>query len=345
VRYIINNLPRYKSLCLFLSVILLTGLSGCRKQHYETNISEIRAGIETKRFEQDLFAVNIDSIASAVPVLYDKYGAFFELFNYRIINIGGAHEPTYPDYLKAFLGDYLNNQVFQETMERFTSLKSLEDQLSDGFRRYRIHFPDKPVPEVYSFVSRFGQTIVSADGILGIGLDNYLGRDHEYYSRLGKQKYQVINMHPGKIPSDCFLGWGMTEFEYNDSVDNVLSHMIYHGKIAYFTKWMLPDHPDSLIMGFTGDQMRFCRNNEDTMWEYLVEHRKLFESDWLIIQKFTGYGPFTSDFTRESPARASVWLGWRIVEAYARKHPELSLSDIMREDDFQKILTLSEYNP
>jgi hypothetical protein len=152
-------------------------------------------------------------------------------------------------------------------------------------------------------------------------------------------------MHPGKIPTDCFLGWGMTEFEYNDSVDNVLSNMIYHGKIAYFTKWMMPDQPDSLIMGFTTDQMNFCLNNEDTMWEYLVEHRILFESDRLTIQKFTGYGPFTSDFTRESPARASVWLGWKIVEAYARQNPELSLGDIMMEEDFQKILTLSRYNP
>ena len=121
--------------------------------------------------------------------------------------------------------------------------------------------------------------------------------------------------------------------------------MIYHGKMAWFTKWMLPDQPDSLIMGFSADQMAFCRNNEKPMWEYLVEHGILFESDRLTIQKFTGYGPFTSDFTRESPARASVWLGWRIVEAYARKHPELSLEDIMKEEDFHKILTLSEYNP
>ena len=345
MRYIINNLPRTRSLCLFLSAIFLTGLSGCRKQHYVTDISGIRASVEIKRFEQDLFAIRIDSIATAVPALGEKYRDFFELFNYRIIKIGGMNEPTYPDYLRTFLTDYLNNQVYQETMKRFPDLNVLEDQLSDGFCRYRVHFPDKPVPEVYSFVSRFNQSIVTAEGMLGIGLDNYLGQDHEYYSRLGKQRYQVINMHPGKIPTDCFQGWGMTEFEYNDSVDNVLSNMIYHGKIAYFTKWMLPDQPDSLIMGFTSDQMRFCRDYENTMWEYLVEHRILFESEWLTIQKYTGYGPFTNGFTGESPARASVWLGWRIVEAYARKHPELSLADIMREEDYQKILTLSQYNP
>ena len=265
--------------------------------------------------------------------------------NYRIINIGGAHLPTYPDYLRTFLTDYLNHQVYQTTMEVFPELTWLEDELGKGFQRYRVHFPGSAIPKLYTFVSRFNQSIVTAEDILAVGLDNYLGADHEYYDRLGKHSYQSMNMHPGKIPSDCFLGWGMTEFEYNDSVDNVLSNMIYHGKMAYFTKWMLPHHPDSLIMGFTAGQMRFCRNNEKTMWEYLVEHKILFESDRLTVQKFTGNGPFTGDFTHESPARAAVWLGWRIVEAYARRNPDLTLADIMHQDDYQMILTLSQYNP
>jgi hypothetical protein len=141
------------------------------------------------------------------------------------------------------------------------------------------------------------------------------------------------------------MGWGMTEFEYSDSVDNVLSNMIYQGKMAYFTKWMLPAEPDSLIMGFTAGQMKFCRNNEARMWEYLVENKMLFETDRMTVMKFTGEGPFTRDFTPESPARAAVWLGWRIVEGYMRRNPEITLPELMAEHDYQKILTLSKYNP
>ena len=345
MRYNVNKLPKCINLCLLLSAILLTGLSGCRKQQYYTDITGIETRIRIKRFEQDLFALEIDSIASFLPGMYNKYGGFFDLFNYRIISIGGANQPTYPDYLKTFLTDYLNYQVYQETMTVFPDLSDLEHEMEDGCRRYRVHFSGEPVPEVYSFVSRFNQSIVTAENILGIGLDNYLGAENEYYARLGKYSYQTMNMHPGKILSDCFLGWGMTEFGYNDSVDNLLSNMIYHGKMTYFTKWMLPEHPDSLIMGFTGDQMMFCRNNEATMWEHLVEYKLLFESDRLVIQKFTGYGPFTGDFTRESPARAAVWLGWRIIESFARRNPGISLADIMQEEDYQKILTLSHYNP
>jgi hypothetical protein len=108
---------------------------------------------------------------------------------------------------------------------------------------------------------------------------------------------------------------------------------------------MLPAEPDTVIIGFSGGEMKFCRNNEARMWEYLVEHKILFETDRMTIQKFTGNGPFTRDFTHESPARASIWLGWRIVEAYMRRNSELTLEELMREDDYQKILTLSKYNP
>jgi hypothetical protein len=121
--------------------------------------------------------------------------------------------------------------------------------------------------------------------------------------------------------------------------------MIYHGRNAYFAKWMLPEQADSLIMGFTAEQMRFCRNNESRMWEYLVEEKVLFETDRMTIQKFTGNGPFTGEFTRESPARAAVWLGWRIVEDYMRHNSRATLQDLMNENDYQMILTLSKYNP
>ena len=84
--------------------------------------------VEIKRFEQDLFSLEIDSISSAVPGMYEKYEDFFDLFNYRVIGIGGATLPTYPDYLKTFLTDYLNYQVYQETMGIYTDLSDLEKE-------------------------------------------------------------------------------------------------------------------------------------------------------------------------------------------------------------------------
>jgi hypothetical protein len=98
-------------------------------------------------------------------------------------------------------------------------------------------------------------------------------------------------------------------------------------------------------MGFTEDQMRWCRNNEKQMWTHLVEEKLLFSSDPLNIRKLVEDAPYTSFFTSESPGRAAVWQGWQIVRAYAARFPELSVHQIMSERNYQEILRESRYNP
>ena len=44
-------------------------LSSCRKNHYKVNISSIKAEIEIKRLEKDLFTVNPNELISSVPAI------------------------------------------------------------------------------------------------------------------------------------------------------------------------------------------------------------------------------------------------------------------------------------
>jgi hypothetical protein len=108
---------------------------------------------------------------------------------------------------------------------------------------------------------------------------------------------------------------------------------------------MLPDSPDELIFGFTSDQMKFCRNNEAQMWQYLIENDLLFKTDQFTIRKLTGEAPFTSFFTNESPGRASVWLGFRIIESYMMKNQGVKLEELMNNTDVQGILEKAKYSP
>ena len=317
----------------------------CSRDPYKASFPEGREEIRIRRMDKDLFEMDLDSIRARIPWLRNRYGDFFELYNTRIINIGSSLDVTYPQYLTVFLTDYLNNEAYKSVETLYPDLSWLEGQLGEAFAHYHYFFPDRQIPAVYSFIAGFNQSIVVADSILAIGLDKYLGTDCEFYPRLGLQEYMIMNMHKDMILPDCINGWCSTEFMFPDSVDNVLSNMLYNGKILFLTKSLLPEVPDRLVAGFSGEQMQFCRANEARMWEFLVENKVLFRSDRLTIQKYTGIGPFTKEFGPSSPARAAVWIGWRIIEDYAARHPELSMKEIMEEDDFQKILTLARYDP
>ena len=213
-------------------------------------------------------------------------------------------------------------------MKLYPDISWIERDLQDGFRHYLYYFPGRRVPAVYTCITGFNNSIITGDSVLGIGLDRYLGSGSEYYRRLEIYKYLADRMTPENIVPDCIYGWGASEWEFSDlsyPADNVLSEMIHEGKLKYFEKCMLPEVSEGIIFGFSADQLKFCRNNEDQMWQYLIEKDLLFSTDQFTIRKLTGEAPFTSYFTNESPGRAAVWIGFRIVESYMMRNPDISL--------------------
>jgi len=98
-------------------------------------------------------------------------------------------------------------------------------------------------------------------------------------------------------------------------------------------------------MGFTDDQMKWCRNNEEQMWTHLVEEKLLFSTDPMNIRKLVEDAPYTQFYTSESPGRAAVWQGWHIIKAYVERNPRLTVPQVMAQRNYQEMLRLSRYNP
>jgi hypothetical protein len=327
-------------------VFVMLSVFSCRTDRHGIDTSDIDVNIKIRRFEKDLFSIDPSHLEEHIDSLKHNYGTFFQIFNYRIINIGSSNSPEYPELLRLFVTNYLNFRIYERTIEVYPDLDELTEGLSGCFRRYKYYFNEKPVPEIITYVSGFNQSVVSDENLLAIGLDKYLGTDEELYKQVeGFYEYMVMNMHRDKILSDCMRLWATTEFEFNDSVNNLISNMIYEGQVMYFVNEMLPYQADTIKWGFTGLQMTFCRNNEKQMWTYIIENRLVFNTDRFRINQFIREGPFTKDFTSDSPARAAVWLGFNIVDAYMKKHKKLTLRDLMYEDDYMKIFNESGYNP
>lgn len=326
---------------LLISVIM----TGCSTSERKPDLDGIDARIEIMRLEKDLFAMDIDSIPDQLPEIEDKYDEFFEIFNHLIIRTGSPRSPVYNEQLLRFITDYDIYRLYKEVERVFPDLDNLEEELENAFRYFIYYFPDHQVPQVYTYISGFNQSVVTAEEILAIGLDKYLGSDNEFYFKLQLPNYQKMNMHPAKISSDCMIAWVMTEYEFNDNDDNLLSHMIYHGKLLYIADMLLPDQHDTLKAGFSLSQLEWCIENESRMWTYLVENKLLFSTDSRTISRFINEGPFTREFSVESPGRAAVWLGWQIVDTYMKRHNHISARELMLDTDYQGILNSARYRP
>ena len=327
---------------LFLAVLFFS----CKPNPLKVNISDINTDIEVIRFDKKLFSIQPENALNKITELSNTHPDFLNLFTYRIIRIGGIGDEGFKESLLGFTTDTMIQNVKVLVEEEFADFSKIEKQLNKAFKYFQYHFPEKELPTIYVYVSGFNQSVVTAENIIGISLDKYLGRECSYYQQLSTTpQYKIRNMHKDKIASDVAYAWGITEFDETNKATNLMGNIIHQGKLMYFVDALMPKTPDSLKIGYTTKQLEFCENNEARMWNYLIEKKMLFSSKRMDIVRYINDGPTTSGYPLESPGRAGVWIGWQIVRQYMKKHPEITLPELMHNSDYQKILNDSEYFP
>lgn len=334
--------------CVFAFVLIVSvAVISCKRNLYRVNISSVSVDIEVMRLEEDLFGDSALPVKERAEMLKGKYGSFLQLFSY-VINTGEVTNPSWYEYLSVFVHNKMNYEAFGAVRKVYPDIRDIETGLTDAFRHYRYYFPEKIIPSIYTCITGFNNSLIIGDSVIGISLERYLGSDTEFYSRLGIYRYMTLRMDRPFIVPDCMYSWASTEWDFFEAgygADNLFAHIIHEGKLCYFVRRMLPETSEALIFGFTPEQMRFCYDNEGNMWEYLIEHDLLFTTDQFVIRKLTGTAPFTSYFSNESPGRAAVWLGFRIVDQYMRRNPSVTLPVLMGMTDYQQLLSGARYRP
>ncbi|RKD92823.1 gliding motility lipoprotein GldB [Mangrovibacterium diazotrophicum] len=328
---------------LFLIACCFVLLVSCGRNPFKVDLSNTKIDFQFYAFDTDLFAAGTN-LEQQLPDLEKKYPNILPLFSSEIITIGYPEDEGFAERLNSFVSDSLILEV-KGKVDATIDRNQIKDGLQQAFRYFNYYFPDKVIPEVFTCISGFNQSVIMTDSLMGIGLDKYLGRDCNYYPRLGIPNYQTINMNPDKIVSDAMYAWSTTIFPFNGYGQQLIDRMIYEGKMLYLLDATLPDTPDSLKIGYTQKQLEFCSIKENAMWTYLAEYKMLFSTERMDIKRYVDDSPYTSSFTADSPGRTGAWLGWQIVKAYMNKHSEVTIPELMEEKDCKKILNLSGYQP
>jgi len=321
------------SLCLFSG--------GCRTEPEARD-----ADVAFVRLEQELFDLRGPEVPDSArwQALETAHGDMLSLYCHEVIRSAAPGDTDLRTGAGAFVNDSLMYQVYQKVQATFPTMKPYETALSDALGRAREAFPGRPLPRLYTMISGFNQALVSSDSLLAIALDKYLGPEEPLYTRLGYPEYMTRTMRPEYLARDCVMAWLYTEFAFNDSVDNVLSHLLYHGRTMYLTSRLMPDMPDTLLTGFTRTQLEWCQQHEEAMWTFLAGEQMLFSTDYNTIRRLTGTGPFTAVFSMQAPARAAVWLGYRIVASFV-EHKKPSLQELSEMTNYRDIMNRAVYQP
>ena len=326
-----------------LSAVLL--LTSCHRNRFDINVSKVKLNLRIVRFDREFCNISPDSVYSYLP-RWQKYGYFWQVYSQQLLGLGNPNEITFVQRLDAFFDYCRKYHIYRDVQRAFPpGDKFLSRSLTDAFKHYKYYFPDRTIPTVYTSITGFNVSVYTAEDFVGLSLEKYLGKDYPLYANLGFELYKRRRMIKPMIPVDVMRAWAVSEFPFNDSVDNLMANMIYEGRLQYFLDAMLPDYPDTLKWGYTEQQWKWVKTYEKKIWQYLVEHNLLFSQRTLDIKTFVGDGPFTVPFHRNSAPRAGTYIGYRIVQSYMRRHPSVTLQELMQITDYMQIYNESYYEP
>lgn len=334
----------------FLLAFLLNACSSCSNKNKEKEFLPVIERkkmtdiyvppIKIHRYEQDLFAIPLDSLKEKLTTLHKKYSFFYKLED--------LNNPANIYQMKLYLTDPVVKQFKKDVDKQYNDLSWLENSLKEAFKRILYFDSSFVIPNIYTYVSGgdFEFPVKYAENNLIIALDMYLGENYNIYKQFGIPKYISYRMTKDFIIVDCMKEIGRSYVEkYNPPNSTLLDKMLYHGKILYFTDLALPEIPDSIKIYYTTPQYMWASTNEGNVWGFFIDKKLLYTTDVREINKYIGEAPFTSTFSQNSAPRIGQYIGWQIIRSYARSHPNENFKNIFSITNSSILLQQSGYKP
>ncbi len=307
----------------------LSALTSCTKNEALTLL----------RLDQQLFAAKS---ADSVRAFLNRNPAVAQLY----FNANGAGTDT---ALVRELTNRVNNPALNELNDQlqgeFGDMAALKNQLAEAFANIRKDFPNFQTPKVATVVTGFfGPDLVVTDSLIIIGLD-YFGGPKIKYRPQGPEFPQYVLRRYQKdyiVPAIVF-GISDKYNATNRADQTILADMVYYGKGYVFTKTMLPDVADSLIIGYSDKQLTETFNAQDIVWAHFIDNRLLYQTNPAVKQRYLNERPFTAEIGQAAPGAIGRWLGWRIVGRYNDEHSNVGIADLMRNANARQIFEQSGY--
>ncbi len=230
---------------------------------------------------------------------------------------------------------------YEDTKKSFGNLTDLRNQLETAFKHIKYYYPDFKEPQIITTFTALDLELIVSNDMIVIPLETFLGPKAKYRPQYPFYLLQRFDK-PYIVPSILtILSKKYNSIDPNDHT--LLSDMIYYGKSYEFTRAMLPDVADSLVIAYADSNMTKTWNSQDLVWGHFIDNKLLYETNDRIKDKYLGDRPKVFEVGNDCPGRIGQWLGWRIVSRYRTENPSISLIDLMKNSNARDIFEKSKY--
>ncbi|MFM2014636.1 MAG: hypothetical protein RIQ51_126 [Bacteroidota bacterium] len=303
-------------------------LMGCSSPTQDPAQLGLTPKLNEIRFDSAFFAMDSLHFEADLAKLVQQYPQFSEDYFNRILMLSSKKES---EKIWAFYKAYL--PIYQAT-SKIQAYKKASPEIAAAFKRFHFYFPTYPLPkQIIYFIGpleTYGN-VVTKDG-LAIGLQLYMGAASSWYF-----SEQINTIYPTYI-SRHFA----PEYIVVNSVQNILNdydpltlngkqlieQMIEIGKRQYILSQCLPNASDTLILGYTSNQLKAIEDNKGDIWTFLSSQNRLFSVDPSLTSAIINEAPYNDYFGEDIPGNVGKYIGYTIVKSWMKQQDKKLKNDL-----------------
>ncbi len=326
-------MKRILLLCIIsLSCLTVFFLNSCQNSE-EIDVSNIKVNVNILRFDETMMKLqNKDEIKAFLQKNTNFVNQFYQTSPEDTALINRIDLICQNNDTKIF---------YEDTKKSFGDLADLKKELETAFKHIKYYYPDFKEPQIITTFTALDLELSVSDNMIVIPLETFLGPKARYRPNYPAYLLQRFDK-PYIVPSILtLLSKKYNRIDPNDR--SLMGDMVYYGKSYEFTKAMLPDVADSLVIAYSNEAMTKTWNSQDLVWAYFLEKKLLFETNDRVKEQYLGDRPKVFEIGEDCPGRIGQWLGWRIVGRYRTENPSISLVDLMENANARDIFEKSKY--
>ena len=297
--------------------------------------------IKVYRYDRLQYEATMFNSMLALQQMNTEWSHATRLLMEDVLELGPVDRPDINERFCAYFSDSVLVGLMGDVDEKYRDLSDIEDELTEGFRKLEKELPSLPLPRVYAQISALNQSVVVGASLLGFSLDKYMGADYPLYKKY-YYSYQRRFMSRERIVPDCFTFYllGQYPFRWEEGHRALFDLIMHRGAVAWVVDHVLDsDKPGKASLGYTDEEVKWCKKNGEAFWKWMDESRQLTSTDPMIIRLFVSPNSRVTWEGMQSPPSVGVWMGMNLVAKLMREHKELTWRELLECADFRGMLS------
>jgi len=225
-QHTVNKVYGILLLCMMICV-------GCEWQLKPANTGEEIVQVTIDRYDriESLYLTTGDR--SALQQMNTNYPMQTRMLIEDMLRIGKVDDADINDKLLHFFQDSILQRLLHDVQLQYAEVDDISEGLSAAFNHLKKDLPAMDIPQVYTQIGSFDQSIVVGNNALGISLDKYLGADYSFY-RENYTENQRLMMERSMIVPDCISFYLLSIYPLPHVEDSSQTERSQHmGKIQW----------------------------------------------------------------------------------------------------------------